>query len=160
MTKLVGTSLATFSITKWSNLIKSCISSVKHYLLINGCISESVLPNRGIRQGDPMFPYLFLLCMEVLTQIINKNVATNKWSPVKIKDIKLSHLLYADDVLLFAKVNKKTIKAINSSLKDFMSFSGLNINLSKSSIWFSPNTPSHTRASTSLSLGIREHPNP
>lgn len=82
------------------------------------------------------------------------------WTPVKIKDISISHLLYADDVLLFAKVNKKSVKAIDLSLKSFMACSGMSINHLKSSIWFSPNTPNHLKSFACSSLGFKEANSP
>lgn len=103
-----------------------------------------------------MSPYIFIFCIQVLTAFINKKVDSRSWSPVRIRDTSISHLLYADDVLLFAKVKNKSIRAINSFLNSFMSFSSLNINFSKSLVWSSPNTPSHIRTSSSSSLGIRE----
>lgn len=142
--------------TKWVNLIRACITTVQHCLIINGSTTNRFSPKRGIRQGEPISPYLFILCMETLTFLINKKVGSRNWTPVGFRDVTISHLLYANDVLLFAKVNNKSIKAINAVLESFMPLSGLNINLSKSSVWFSPNTPTHIRASSSLSLGIKE----
>lgn len=123
---------------KWVNLVKHCISSVQHSVIFNGSLSDFLSPKRGIRQGDPISPYLFILCMEMLTSLINEKVNNNKWSAVKFKDISISHLLYADDVLLFAKINKKSVKNIHEVLTSFMNISGLNINSSKYYIWYSP----------------------
>lgn len=113
---------------KWITLITICISYVQHSIIVKSCLSDFFSPKWGIRQGDPLSPYLFILCMELLTSLINKEVAGKRWTPISFKDVKISHLLYADDVLLFAKVNKKTIKSIDSSLKSFLSFSSLNVN--------------------------------
>lgn len=146
--------------SKWINLIMNCISSVQHSLIINGNTTDFFSSSRGIRQGDPMSPYIFILCMEIISSMIKKKVDNKRWIAAKTQDISLSHLLYADDVLLFAKVNRKSIKAIQSVLKDFMDTSGLNANLAKSYVWFSPNTPSHIRNSTSSSLGIQENKKP
>jgi hypothetical protein len=88
---------------KVTDLIFQCISTVKYTLLLNGSISRSINPSRGIRQGDPLSPYLFILCSEVLTRLINREVESSILKGVKIalRAPPISKLLYADDVLLF-----------------------------------------------------------
>lgn len=153
--------LSNFQFTpKWVNLVRHCISTLQHSIIFNGSLSEFFSPKRDICQGDLLSPYLFILCMEILTSLINKKVNTKRWTMVKFKDISISHLLYADDVLLFAKINQKSVKSIDEVLKTFMSMSGLNISSSKSSIWFSPNTPNHRKSFACSTLGIKEIHNP
>lgn len=142
------------------NLIRSCITFVEHSMIFNGCLSDFFSPKRGIRQEDPLSSYLFILCIKLLPFLINNKVNNKRWIAVNFKDVKISHLLYADDVLLFAKVNKKSVKSIDSTLKTFMSLLGLNINYSKSSIWFSPNTPDSKKLFASNVLGIKEPQRP
>lgn len=98
--------------------------------------------------------------MEILSIIINYQVDKKLLNPVRFKDIGISHLLYANDVLLFAKTNTKSVKANYSTLKEFMALSGMSINLGKSSIWFSPNTPNSSKVLACSTLGIRETPKP
>ena len=63
---------------KWIQLISECISTVSYSLLVNGEPSSVIKPTRGIRQGDPLSPYLFLLCLEGLTQLIKQSVQVYK----------------------------------------------------------------------------------
>lgn len=126
---------------KWVNLLRSCVSPVKHNIIINGGLSEQITPTCGIRQGDPISPYLFILCMEVFTQIINKEVDNKNWKPFKIGQCRLSHLFFADDVILFSKVEVNSLEAMNRDLLSFLSCSRLLVNRSKSTLWFSKNTP-------------------
>lgn len=92
---------------------------------------------KGLRQGDPMSPYLFVLVMEVFTGIMRKQAQTKefKWHP-QCQKLKLSHLAFADDLLIFSKANKKSIAAIKQALTQFQKLTGLNANLDKSSIFF------------------------
>ncbi|KAF7844395.1 reverse transcriptase [Senna tora] len=91
---------------------------------------------------------------------ILEQVQKKKWSPVKIRGISISHLLFADDVLMFAKTDSESIYAIKSVLDRFLQCSGLSVNSGKSSIWFSPNTPNSDRTFASRSLGFGESPKP
>lgn len=64
------------------NLNASCISTVAMSLICNGDILNEFVPIRGIRQGDPLSPYLFVLYLENLSMMINKDIAEEKWRPL------------------------------------------------------------------------------
>ena len=78
------------------NLIMSYVSSVSTSILFNGGIAEPIFPSRGIRQGDPLSPYLFILCMEVLGHIIEDKCSEKSWVPVKSSQsgMAFSHLFF------------------------------------------------------------------
>lgn len=79
------------------NLIMSCITTTSISVLWNGQITEPFLPTREIRQGDPLSPYIFVLCLERLSQMIEQSVGNKLWKPLRIlKDVKISHLFYAE----------------------------------------------------------------
>ncbi|KAF7842169.1 reverse transcriptase [Senna tora] len=141
-------------------LIECCVTSVKHFILINGGMSNCINPFRGIRQGNPLSPYIFILCMEILSRLIDAKVKRKKWTPVKIKGVQISHLLFADDVLIFARTDSNSVSAVNSVLESFLQSLGLAINIEKSSIWFSPNTSAADRDMVTRSLRFREVPKP
>jgi len=71
----------------------------------NGQPMEKFVPSREIRQGDPLSPYLFVMCMERLNQVIEEAIAQEEWSPVRCcrNGPQLSHLFFADDIVLFAE---------------------------------------------------------
>lgn len=117
----------------------SCVSSVKHSILVNGSPTEFFHPKCGIRQGDPLSLYLFLLCMEAFSSLINVEVSKGTWKPFKINSCSFSHLLFVDDVLLFSAVNPSSLAAVKCCLDSFLACSGLMVNYDKSSLWFSNN---------------------
>ena len=85
----------------------SCVSTVSTSILFNGEVFEPILPSRGIRHGDPLSPYLFIICMDFLGQLIEEKCNTKTWQPVKASQSgpEFSHLLFADDLILFAKAD-------------------------------------------------------
>jgi hypothetical protein len=91
--------------TSTIDLIMSCTTSSSLSLKWNNEKLENFAPTRGLRQGDPMSPYLFLLCMEKLALLIQEKIDSNKWLPIRISSNgpAISHLFFADDCLLFTR---------------------------------------------------------
>ena len=102
-------------------LIMSCISSTSISILFNGGAIETFSPARGILQGDPLSPYLFILCMEYLGSLIEECMEGN-WTLVKAfrDNIGISHLFFADDLMLFAKASEDNYEAIMELLECFL----------------------------------------
>lgn len=123
------------------NLIMSCISTSSIEILINGRKTNSFLPTRGIRQGDPMSPYLFILCMERLSREIDNQGLLGNCKPIKIsrKGPKLSQLFFVDDLTLFASADQDNCETINSTLQSFHKASRQKVNLIKCKAIFSKN---------------------
>ena len=90
---------------RWVALVMECIISVTYSLLINGEPLGDIKPSRGICQGDPLSPYLFLLCSEGLHRMIQKTTERGEIQGVSIyrNGPKLTHLFFADDSLLFCR---------------------------------------------------------
>lgn len=78
-------------------LIMECITTASFQVLWNGEPSDKIIPSKGIRQGDPLLPYIFVLCLERLSQMINLEVTTKNWNPITVgkNGIQASHLLFA-----------------------------------------------------------------
>ena len=119
--------------------IKWCISTASFSVLVNGSPTGFFPSSRGLRQGDPLSPYLFVIGMETLSCLLNRATDGNYLSGTKFADgrgeeLVISHLLYADDTLLFCKADKDELKFISWTLMWFEAVSGLKINLNKSEI--------------------------
>ncbi|KAL9661586.1 hypothetical protein QQ045_026410 [Rhodiola kirilowii] len=108
--------------------IRACISTAKFSVALNGGMEGYFSSNRGFRQGDPISPYLFTLIMEVLSKILSReSSSTNfKFHPKCVR-INLSHLMFADDVIIFSKANLGSLAKIKAALKLFYTWSGLNV---------------------------------
>lgn len=134
----------------------TCISTASLSLCWNGKKLPGFTPSRGLRQGDPLSPYLFVLCMEVLGQKITKAVESQQWRPVNLsrQGPKVSHVFVADDLLLFGEASFSQARFMEYILADFCWFSGQRVNQGKSRVWFSPNTPLYLKNAICTEFGI------
>nr|KYP64300.1 Putative ribonuclease H protein At1g65750 family [Cajanus cajan] len=103
-------------------------------LLWNGSALPSFVPSRGLRQGDPLSPYLFVFCMERLALRIFESLQEGHWKSIQLSPggLPLSHLLFADDILLFGQASEDQACLVASILEEFSRASGLRVNLTKS----------------------------
>lgn len=84
-------------------LIMNMISSTRYHIRWNGSPLSTMVPNRGVRQGDPLSPYLFILCLEHTT-LLEEAVRDNTIHPIVFRgQIRISHLFFVDDIFLFTK---------------------------------------------------------
>ncbi|KAL6342504.1 hypothetical protein AAG906_012100 [Vitis piasezkii] len=102
---------------RWIMWIEWCISTVRYSVLINGSPSGFFQSSRGLRQGDPLSPYLFVIAMEVGEE-----------------GILISHLLFADDTLVFCEESQDQLTYLSWLLMWFEACSGLKVNLEKSEL--------------------------
>ncbi|XP_026420100.1 uncharacterized protein LOC113316084 [Papaver somniferum] len=118
----------------WCQLVFQYISTVSYSVLVNGSPSESFLPSRGIRQGDCLSPYIFILCMEVLSQLLSKAEDENLIRGFRFRQNSpsISHLFFADDCMLFCKASVTYAKNIIKVINVFAKASGQAINFDKS----------------------------
>jgi hypothetical protein len=127
---------------RWVQLIMMCVTTVKYAVVVNGNPSGCFQPTRGLRQGDPISPYLFLICAEVLSSMVleanNKGlltgVPTSKYGP------RVSHLFFADDSLFFCRSSLTQWNELTRLLQVYETASGQRLNSSKTAIFFSKNT--------------------
>ncbi|KAF9592580.1 hypothetical protein IFM89_016031 [Coptis chinensis] len=126
---------------KWRHMIHQCLSTVSFQIMLNGSPLEKINPERGLRQGDPLSPYLFILVSEALSRLIAQAEAKEELHGVKIRrnSPALTHLLYADDLILFIKANLAESGQLKHILECYCRASGQKINYEKSSVFFSRN---------------------
>lgn len=124
---------------KWVGWVMSCVKSVRYTVKYNGELLEPFVPSRGLRQGDPLSPYLFLFMAEGLTCLLDREIRRGKITPLKIArgSPGVSNLLFADDSLLFFKACKEEAECINQILVNFQRGTGQLLSNSKCSILFS-----------------------
>ncbi|XP_010463221.1 PREDICTED: uncharacterized protein LOC104743884 [Camelina sativa] len=123
---------------KWIGWIMFCASSVEYRVLLNGQPNALIVPERGLRQGDPLSPYLFILCTKVLIAKIRKMEQDKLITGIKVanKSPPITHLLFADDSLFFCKEDKEQCGVILDILRQYEAASGQQINFDKSSVQF------------------------
>lgn len=140
----------------WIQWMMQCVSTVHYSFLFNNEAVGKVIPQRGIRQGDPLSPYIFILCVEVLSGLCKKAHEDGSLPGLIVARNcpKLNHLLFADDTMIFTKTDARSCSTLVNILRDYGLASGQMINAQKSSISFSSKTPADIRARVKAQLGI------
>ena len=124
---------------KWLGWMWSCISTTKFSVLVSGVPAGFFPSSKLLRQGDPLSPYLFVMGMEVLSALIRRVVEGGFISGCSIRrgrrqTVNISHLLFADDTIVFYEAKKEHITHLSWILFWFEAALGLRINLAKSEI--------------------------
>ena len=140
---------------KWVRWIMKCLSTVKYAVLFNGTPTNTFSPSRGIRQGDPLSPYFFLLYAEGLTALLCKAELDYSLRGVAVcrNGPRVTHLIFADDCLLFLRANTEECQVVMNILSQYEEASGQKLNSDKTSIFYSSNTPLDTRMAIGNLLG-------
>jgi hypothetical protein len=134
-----------------------CISSVRSSVKVNGGLLEPFHPTRGIRQGDPISPFLLLFCGEGLTTLLNNYSTSFVDRGVRVcnRSPWISHLFFADDSLIFINANGASARRLSAILEMYDEASGQRVNKEKSAIFFSPCTPEAHRIEVKMGLNIQ-----
>lgn len=121
-----------YEFIKWT---MSCITDVSYNVLLNGEATPFFTSERGLRQGCPLSPLLFLLIMEGLSRVISSARDRHHMTGIKIVDnLFLTHLLFVDDILIFLNGNVGDSTALHGSILLFQQATGMLINNNKSTI--------------------------
>ena len=122
---------------KWCKWIRTCISTIQFSVLINGSLADFFGSSRGLRQGDPLSPLLFLIMMEVFSRMLRRVEGAGLIRGFNLEGRRdggerVSHLLFADDTILFCDANEEQILHIRLLLLSFQVVIGLKVNVHKS----------------------------
>ncbi|KAL0337746.1 UNVERIFIED_CONTAM: Retrovirus-related Pol polyprotein from type-2 retrotransposable element R2DM [Sesamum calycinum] len=115
--------------------IMECVSTT-FSVALNGSLHGLFPGKKGLRQGDPMSPALFLLCMEYFSRLIKRNTTNSDFNfHPKCEKLKITHLLFADDLMLFSRGDLPSIHILMECFQEFRDVSGLAVNTAKSNIF-------------------------
>jgi len=121
---------------RWIMWIKGCLTSASVSVLVNGSPTEEFYPSRGLRQGDPLAPFLFLVVAEGLAGLVRQAVKVNLYAGLHIgrSEVDLCMLQFADDTLFLCQDAFSNVFTLKAILRGFEVASGLKINFHKSKL--------------------------
>jgi hypothetical protein len=142
--------------SQWIKWIMMCVETTDYSILVNANVAGPITPSRGLRQGDPLPPYLFIICAEGLSALIRQAEARGDIHSVKICQNApiVSHLLFADDCFLFFRANIAEAEVMKNILATYEAASGQSINFQKSEFFCSRNVPNVVQNSVADCLGV------
>lgn len=142
---------------KWIHWMMISVTLMNYSVLVNLAQVGPIQPKRGLRQGDSLSPYLFILIEERLSSLIRS--ATNKGDIHEIRIFRgapeVSHLLFADDCFLFCRENLIDVNHSMEMLKGYEEASRKKLNLVKSEVFFCRNLSIQTQEDLSRIMGVR-----
>ena len=144
--------------SKWVDLMMECITTISYSILINGEPSHTIHPSRGLRQRDPLSPYIFLLCTEGLHGLLTRAAASGDIRGISIcrNEPRLTHLLFADNSLLFCRASIQECMHIQALLSTYEEASRQKLNRDKTTLFFSKITDTEIQDSIKDLLGVLE----
>lgn len=119
-------------------LLRACVCTPNFTIGYNGTVQGYFKSKKGLRQGDPLSPYLFVIAMNCLSTMLNKAAEDGRFAyHEKCRTARLTHLCFADDLLIFTDGSLSSVQAILEVLKEFELHSGLSVSLQKTSVFSS-----------------------
>lgn len=120
----------------------NCITTPSFSVIVNGVAKGLIQSQRGLRQWCPLSPYLFLMCAEVFSNLLEQAERQNFIHGLKFNgNISISHLLFANDSLVFTRPSTKDYNHLKAIFECYTAASGQLFNYKKSSMFFSGKIP-------------------
>ncbi|XP_062021026.1 uncharacterized protein LOC133737505 [Rosa rugosa] len=140
----------------WIDVVMQCVCSVRYSFLVRGKPRGYVIPSRGLRQGDPLSPYLFLLGAEGFSALLQQKQRLGLLPGIAICPgaPHVNHLLFADDSMLYAQASSAACFQIKDVIETYGRASGQVVNFHKSSVVFSKNVGVSDQETVANLLGV------
>ncbi|KAA3486937.1 reverse transcriptase [Gossypium australe] len=135
----------------WITLIMKCVSTVTYSVVLNGVQGKEFKPSGGLRQGDPLSPYLFIICTQGFSDLITRAKSAAK---IERSNLAITHLFFVDDSILFGEATEEGARAIKTVVTYYENVSGLVVNFDKSLIYFNKNTSFSNRERVGRIFGV------
>jgi len=143
----------------WCHWVKECIPSPTFSVLINGTPTGFITSTRGLRQGYPLSPFLFSMALEFFSIHMHLATESGRIHPLKRNvELHVSHLLFADDMLVFYRADKSSVHELNKLLEQLHLNTGLQVNRGKSKIYFSKSCKYKNELASILGVPISSFP--
>lgn len=117
---------------QWRNWICLLFSTATSKVVLNGDQGECIAHRRGLRQGDPLSPYLFILAIDPLQRLLHLATEGGQLTNIGSRHARLRTSLYADDAAVFLNPVQSEVDVLITMLRDFGKATGLHVNLGKS----------------------------
>lgn len=140
----------------WVDMIRRCISQCWFSVLINGNSAGFFQSTRGLRQGDPLSPSVFVLAADYLSRALDRLICRDASMQFhsRLRGFPISHLAYADDVLIFSQAHEDSVARLIQCLEHYMAVSGQRINHGKSNFYISAHYEEEWRPRLEASSGF------
>ena len=142
--------------SKWVKLIMACVTYVSFAVLVNDQPFGMIRPQRGLRQGDPLSLFLFVMCTEELTHLLTRTERLSLLNGLKFADegTSVHHLLFAEYSLFMCKASENQALTLHQVLEVYGSATSQTINLHKSAISFGSQVDPAVKFAIQRVLGI------
>lgn len=144
---------------RFINLIMLCVKSMSFSMFFDGVPKGPIVPSRGLRQGDPLFPYLFLLYTEGLVSLLNQSATGGGLRGIRVcKGAPMvNHLLFTNDILIFCKAMSTVSTQLLDTLQTYAKALGQCVNNEKTQMVFSHNVRDQDKEAIQSFWGVRGH---
>lgn len=141
----------------WIDKVMECVESMKYKIIVNGLCSKEIILERGLREGNPIYPYLFLLCQKWFSMNLIEIKRSKRIEGIKLAHCleRLNNLFFADECLLFIKAELSHIIYLKEIPRRYEDVAGQKVNYAKFEFSDNPNLDDHYLKLLENMLGMR-----